>query len=195
MEQKRTNKIMWLIVLLLIVVGITVAFAILSTGLQINGTAKIEPARWEIKFEKLLKASETGDASEATAPTITGDTTIGDFRVILTKPGDSVTYTFDVYNAGSIDAKLDTITKADIPTFTGLASDPTDKTNDEEIVAANFSYTLKYTEDNAPVASNDLLANGERRNMTLTLSYDGNSLPSNDVEISDLGITLLYIQQ
>lgn len=195
MEEKRTKKVTWIIILVLLVLSITVAFALLSTQLQINGIAKVEPARWEIKFENLVKVSETGDAREDVAPVITGDTVIGDFQVVLTKPGDSISYTFDAYNAGSIDAELEILTKATTPTFTGLASDPTDKTNDETKVGTNFSYTLKYTTDGADVTPSDLLAKGEKRNMTLTLSYNGSSLPTDDVEISDLGITLLYIQK
>ena len=61
-----------------------------------------------------------------------------------------------------------------------------------------LTYTLKYTANNRDVAENDILLRGQTRNMTLKLTLDANmpasALPSEEVTIGNLGITLLYSQ-
>jgi hypothetical protein len=190
MERRRKTKIVAIIVLLISIICTTVAFAVMSTTLTINGTGLMDPENWEVKFAN-LSSSITGAASITTAATIQNDTTIGDFVIKLTKPGDSATYTFDVVNDGSIDAKLITLTKG-TPSVTGTAG--ASKTSDETIVSGNLTYSLTYTTGGAAVAQDDTLDAGETKNMTLTLSYNGNTLPVDDVAIGNLGITLVYEQ-
>jgi len=102
MEKERKIKSLSLIALVVAVLGLTVAFASLSQTLTINGTAKVDSAKWDIHFENLSFGTVTGDATIITEPTIKDSsngkksTVIGDYDVTLTSPGDSVTYTFDV---------------------------------------------------------------------------------------------------
>ena len=58
-----------------------------------------------------------------------------------------------------------------------------------------LTYTLTYTDGGQTVSQGDVLNNGETKNMTLKLAYDSDKLPSDDVTISDLGITLNYVQK
>ena len=57
----------------------------------------------------------------------------------------------------------------------------------------NIKYTLKY-KDGTEVKEYDTLNKKERKNMVLTLKYDGNILPNKMVKIKGLDIILIYNQ-
>ena len=196
MEKGRKTKAVAIVALIVAVLGLTVAFAALSTTLTINGTAEVNTATWDIHFENLSSAVTTGDATETTAPTIQvgadskPNTKIGDFKVQLTKPGDSVTYTFDVKNTGTIDATLGTLTIG-----TPVCTSNTSVDEDETIVCDNLTYELTYTDGGTPVAQNDTLNKGETKNLTLKLAFDGDELPTDDVSITGLDVTMIYNQK
>lgn len=192
MEKERKVKVLSVVALIVAVLGLTVAFASLSQTLTINGSATVDTATWDIHFANLSEPTKTGDADVTTAPTIDSKgTTIGDYALKLTKPGDSVTYTFDVENKGTIDAKITNLVKAAKPTCTGTGEAAT---NDAKIICDGLTYTLTYTSDGKAVAQNDTLKKNETKNLTLKLAFESDSLPANDVSISDLGITITYGQ-
>lgn len=106
MERRNGIKALSIVALLIAVAGLTVAFAAMSKTLTINGTASMDTAKWDIHFENLVISEPVGAASIVTAPTLQEEGTyIGDFEVSVTRPGDSIKFTFDVVNAGDIDAK------------------------------------------------------------------------------------------
>ena len=107
MERNRKIKILSLVALIVAVLGLGVAFAALSSQLTINGSAKAQAGSWNIHFAKTLDmpTQTTGDAS-FTEPTLS-DTSILGFKATVTKPGDSVTYYFDIVNSGTVDALVD----------------------------------------------------------------------------------------
>ena len=179
--------------LVLSVVGISIGFASMSQDLTISGSAEVVPATWKIKFANLSSPTIAGDATVDTAPTITGDTHIGNYAITLTKPGDSVTYTFDVVNDGTIDAKLTDLVKA-TPTFT--ASGTNNGANDTTTVQTNLVYTLTYSDDSA-IAVNDELDANDSVTLKLVVGYDTNAaaLPDDSVSISGMDITLTYGQK
>lgn len=191
MTKRRSINILVLGALVLGAVAITVAFAAIQTTLQIQGTATMNTATWDVKFQNLSAPTLTGAASVGTAPTL-ASTLIGTYAVVVTKPGDSITYTFDVTNTGSLDAIIGTYTKAATPTCTGVSA--TEAAADAALVCAGLTYTLKYTSGGANVALNDTLAAGQTKNLTLKLSYDGASLPTDDVNITGLDISMVYVE-
>ena len=188
MEKERKIKVLSIAALLVAVLGLTVAFAALSQTLTINGSATVNTASWDIHFKNLSTPTLTGNAAVTTAPTIdTKGTTIGNYALKLTKPGDSVTYTFDVENKGTINAKISELVKAAKPTCTGTGAAAT---ADAKIICDGLTYTLTYT----AVAKEDTLNANQTKNLTLKLAFESNSLPADDVSISDLGITITYAQ-
>ena len=192
---KNNRKVLYGLValaLLLSVVGISIGFAAMSQELDINGVAEVAPATWKIKFKDLSAPTITGDAVVTTAPTITSDTHIGNYDIQLTKPGDSVVYTFKVANEGTIDAELGTYTKA-APTFTGTGAT---KTTDETTVSSNLVYTLTYA-DGTAIQTNDTLLKNTEKTLKLTVAYDENAttLPTNPVEITGMDVTFIYEQK
>ena len=179
--------------LVLSVVGISIGFAAMSTDLTINGSAEVVPSSWDIKFKDLSSPTITGDAEVTTAPTITSDTHIGNYAVKLTKPGDSVTYTFKVANEGTIDAKLTDFIKA-TPTFTGTGATAS---ADATIVQNNFEYTVTYSDDTAITKNTDELDAESYKTVKLVVGYkaDATELPTNTVTISGLDVTFTYGQK
>ena len=105
MEKTRKVKIISLIVLVIMVLGLTVAFAALSQTLTINGSAAVNAASWDIHFENLTLSEKTGTAEVSGTPQLTG-TVISGINASLNKPGDKIVYEFDLVNNGSIGAKL-----------------------------------------------------------------------------------------
>ena len=198
MEKQRTTKVVALAALFMAIIGMSVAFAAMSTTLQIDGTAAMQTANWDVRFVTgTLNSTTTTYASITTMPTLTTNN-LGTFQAVLTRPGDTVTFTFDVTNAGTINARINEILRNGVvggtPVCTGTATDEATATADAAIVCGNLTYTLTYTDGGAAVSLNDTLTAGQTRNLTLTLSYTGTTLPSDDVQITGLGITVTYVQ-
>lgn len=190
----RGLKVAVVAALVISVIAIGIGFAAFTETLSINGNATVQTSSWKVKFTDLSTGITAGTASITTAPTInTNDTTISTYDVKLAKPGDSVTYTFKVANTGTYDAKLTSVT-IPTPTCTGSGDNAeTDATN----VCKHVTYSLTYS-DGGTIAVNDALAKGTSKEMKLVLSYDTHNvaadLPSGDVTISNLGISLVYSQ-
>lgn len=172
----------------------TIVYAGFTQQLDIQGNATVKKSSWAIKFTNLQPVVKTGTATEVTAPTInTNDTKISDYDVTLTTPGDSVTYDFDVTNEGTFDAKISSITIPK-PTCAGSGVNAeADKTN----VCNNLTYTLTYA-DGTQLAVDDTLTSGETKSLKLTLTYlssiNAEQLPTEDVSISNLAISVIYAQ-
>ena len=170
-----------------------IGFAAFSTSLDINGTGKVKSASWKIKFANLKPAELVGTATEETAPTISGeDTHIGDYKVTLTSPGDSVSYSFDIVNEGTFDAEITSLTVG-TPNCEGTGDNAlTDASN----VCKNLTYTLTYS-DGSNIKNGDSLEAGDSiTGVTLTLTYSAdlaaNELPNNDVDVSGLATSIVY---
>ena len=195
--ERNNNKVIAVVALLLAVVGLSVGFAALSTTLSINGSATVQASTWDVHFldgslTKTMSSTISGTVS-ATTPTLSA-TTIGTFSVTMKAPNDTVNYIFSVTNAGTYNAKISSIT---IPTPTCTSTDSTSKTN----VCNNLSYTLKYYDNDtvgASVAKNDTLNAGATKKMILTLKYSDSvtaaTLPTADVTVNSLGVTINYAQ-
>ena len=182
MEKERRTKALVIVVLLVVIAGLTVAFAALSTTLNINGTAYLDAAKWGIRFENLSSPTKIGSATttgtakieETKAAEITG------INVSLSTPGDKVTYTVDLVNKGTINAKIDNIEK------TVLTS--------EQQRYLTFKVTDK---DGREVSEGDILSAGETRSLTITIEFIKNltkeDLPTNASTIS-LSYKLNFVQ-
>ena len=189
---KNRKLVFGILALLASIVAVSISYAAFTQNLNINGVANVQASNWSVHFANLTNGVRNGTAVEQTAPTIkSGQTSIGDYSVDFYTPGDSITYTFDVVNDGDYDAKISVLTKG-TPICTG--SDSISNTN----VCANLEYTLKYTTSGANVAVNDTLKINETKNMTLVLRYKTtigqNELPTAQVTVGNLGITLQYAQ-
>ena len=178
-------------------IGITVAYATLSQQLKINGTAKVASAKWDVHFANMSTGAKTGYAEIATTGKLTasGTTVSGNFGT-LKAPGDSITYTFDIENAGDINAIIDTVTGGQSFTCTSATKSVADA------VCKDLTYSIKYTDGNATIAKGDKLAKATnsstptKKNVTLTLTYKSTAttVASEDVTVTADPMTITYVQ-
>ena len=156
MEKERTTKALVVVVLLIVIAGLTVAFAALSTTLNINGTAYLDAAKWGIRFENLSSPTRVGKATTTGTAKIeeTKAAEITDMNVSLSIPGDKIVYTVDLVNKGTINAKIDNIEK------TVLTS--------EQQRYLTFKVTDK---DGYEIKQGDILEKGETKKITITIEF------------------------
>ena len=153
----------------------TVAYAALSTVLNVSGTVVKKGNLWNIYFTNPSSASIVGTA---TGGSLNIQASSLNFQVSLYKPGDKVTYTVDIKNGGTIDAVLNSIS------LTGL---DTAKSN-------SLNYTVTYS-NGSTIKEGDTLNAGASRTIKITVEFDSSatSLPESDVNLT-FGVTLIYGQ-
>ena len=213
MERNRKIKTLSLVALIVAVLGLGVAFAALSSQLTINGSAKAQAGSWNIHFTKTLDmpTQTTGDAS-FTEPTLS-DTSILGFKATVTKPGDSVTYYFDIVNSGTVDALVDNYVfesgyqdcaatrVSDHPEckLYDFNSDGVINGSDYSVIKASIKYGLYYTDNNKEIIAGDEIRAGETKHAKLVVEYFSGSiflLPDGlqITSIKNTPITINYVQ-
>ena len=173
-------------------IGLTVAYAQLTQRLNINGTAKSKSNTWDIHFEN-LKSTVTGNAvlsQDNPLTIVSNSTTISGSVGNLSLPGDSIVYTFDIANKGTISAQL----SAD-----PIISTPECSSNDATgatVVCENVIYTLTYA-DGSKIKTGDILEKGEKKAAKLTISLKNSmsAVPSAEVDITNIAAVLNYNQK
>ena len=181
-----------LLALVVSLVAVSLAYAGFSQTLNINGTASIKTVNWDVHLANVANKSLNGTASWGTQPAVANATTIGNYTVNFSSPGDSASFEFDVVDAGNFNAKM-----------TGLTvGTPTCTTTDTNFNCANM-ITYKLTKKGSSTAltapDNSVLnANGGTQTFVLTLTYNTTNnegdLPTADVSISGLGVQFTYTQ-
>ena len=213
----RDNKITIpiIVVLIIAIISIGIAFATFSTTLNIGGHATVDATSWEIVFEgktnpNVMDAPTTvGTAAQVTLPTIKNNATeISTYSVTLKTPGDSITYDFKIHNKGSYDATVSSLVIAGVSNPSSPISGSALVT-DSAVAQANantlsqIEYKFYYTDDNTLVGQNptrDCLAAGETENVSLRIVFSNSSatdtsiLPSTDLVLDNLGVTMVYTQ-
>lgn len=193
-------------VLVVGLIGLTVAYASLSQRLDIKSTATVKSSTWKVKFANLSAESTVGTANVTTQPTLT-DTLVSGLNVELTKPGDAVSYTFDIVNEGTIDAKISTY-KINSKDDGIVCTDATASTSSESAttVCNGLTYTLVYANDTTadatgsvitagtPVAQDQELKAGQSATVKLTVSFDSETVPTSDVTVTGLDAYMIYEQ-
>ena len=102
----KDKKNIFIGVLIFAIVVMSIGYAAFATTLNINGSAKIVGS-WNVEITGITPVV-TGTASEDPASSFTPTTAT--FSAKLLKPGDSITYTVNIENNGTIDARLNSIT-------------------------------------------------------------------------------------
>lgn len=172
-HQKQQKRSLVLIILLLLVVFISVGYATLSSTLSIKGSSTINNPTWSVGIEEgtdigcptlekctinpsnpesLTPDDGTGDNAKGAIIWMDGNTVY--FKHLLTKPGDNFTFTTKFSNTGTIDAKVDTVTKSNL-----------------NATAQRFlTYAVTYANGTA-INSGDLLRSGQSVTFKITVTY------------------------
>ena len=178
---KKTRSILLMIILIL---SLSIGFALLSTTLNINGLAFITPQTWDIHWENVNNEGGVLPVSSATIDV--NDNKKVDFEADFTIPGDYYEFEIDAVNRGTIDGMLKEI-KA---TINGDSIDDLDD---------YLGYTITYKDGTTPHA-NDLLAVGKKTTYKVKLEYKRTitneqleALPNNG-EPFEGSVEIIYIQ-
>ena len=180
-------------VLLVLVVGISVAFAAMQANLSITANSVSQSAlTWNVGFQTgTVQGTEGGSGSTGR---VCGDATVTANSVSvantqLSKPDDSCTYALTIKNTGSVDAKLGNITAVS-PTSTSCTN------SGASMVCGNITYKLTTdSTGNTLLTTNGILAktNGTLP-VYLVVKYTGTELVSSDISQNNGGFTLVYNQ-
>lgn len=181
MKKNKRNRGL-VVLLLLLILGISIGYAAISSNLTINTIANIGKATWDVHFENIVK--NENNVTATVEPTISNQTEIN-YSVNLEKPGDFYEFTVDVVNNGTLNAVIDT---------DGVEN--TTLTTEQDVYA---NYTLTY-DDGTEIAAGDTLAAGETKKIKVRIEYDStitseqiNALTEN---ISlNLTASLTYVQE
>ena len=158
MKQEKFNSLMVAIVAIAAVFGFTsIVWASFSQTLKIeNSSATINASKWDIHFGEISALETTGTASGTRPTADAGSTTLSGFNAVLKTPGDEVSFTVNVENHGSYNAKISSFVLPTIGTMTSAAEDPdvgaADINKIKNYVSVSFTY-----DDGTLLAVNDAL--------------------------------------
>lgn len=176
MKKKKGLSILILIVLLLVV---TIGFSAMSSTLNILGTSTIGVPEWDVHFRNVNVSA--GSVAATAPPSITDDGLTINYTVPLTTPGNYYEFTVQIYNAGTMDAKLNAA-----PTLSGVSAAQDVYTN----------YTLVYNDGSAPAAG-DIIRSGGAKTIKVRVEFDGtvaqNQLPTTSQTLN-LSASMEYVQ-
>lgn len=181
MERDKGFRILAIVALCIAVAGLSIGYAALSQDLTITGIATKAAGDWDVHFANLSSPTIVGTAAVESVANLNFTTLTVDVSVL--KPGDSVSYTFDVVNDGNIDAKLSAV-----PIINGASA----------ALEKNIHVTLTHADGSALVANEDLLfATGSNTtSLKLTITFDAASASVTNEEIDlPISTTLTYIQK
>lgn len=161
MRNKKRQRNLYLY--LLIILGITVGFALLSTTLYINGTAGINKNTWDIHWDD-ESIVETQGSVEAMTPAAVIDTEKKNvsFAVELELPGDFYEFTVDAKNYGSINGAIDSVK---------IKFYKEDGIEEWETLPSYIKYSFTYA-DGSKVEKGDVLEAGKSKKYKFRIEYD-----------------------
>ena len=206
MDKSKIKNIL-LIVLVVGLIGMTVSYAAMSQRLNIKSTAKVKASTWDVHFENLSQGIIVGTGNIIKNPVLS-NTSIKNLDVELQKPGDSVSYTFDIKNAGTIAAKIGEY-KVNTSADGIICTDQSGNTDsaDSTLVCNNLKYTFTYAETTKVEQTNSVISSGttikenqelnpgEKVKVKLTIEYNSDKALSSDVAITGLDAYMIYIQK
>ena len=160
MESNNKVKNVILAVLVVGLVGMTIAYAALTQTLVINNNQVTVSSKWRVRFNESVTSTAYGTASVSTDAAATNDRAlIEGLRATLVKPGDYVTVDFTVQNEGNIAAKgqATTISPVTLTCTPGTNSTITE-TDAQSFCNNNIEATVKHADGTTNWTSADTLA-------------------------------------
>ena len=185
MESKHKNVLIG--DLLAVVFVMAVGYAAFAQQLTINGSAEIT-SRWDVHMlqegAEWAPSSTMGTSPSGTVTVAPGGLT-ATFSAALISPGDTVTYTIPIVNAGTLDARLDTIT---------LSSDTPEMVIDNgRLTATTKDGDIKYTVTSPGTGT--LNANNGQATITIVAEFVDKANQGNlQNATANLTVTMNYVQ-
>ena len=185
-KSKKSRSHNGIIALVILLLGISIGYAALTTTLVINGESTIKKVVWNVHFANTR--TESGSVSidtvngEKAAYIPNADETRVEYKVSLKQPGDFYEFTVDVVNDGTLDAKI-----SSNPTLVG-----TDGYNQY------VEYTTVWDDDRTTSPSaNNVIEAGHSRKARVKIKYKDNirteDLPSED-KVLEFTYSMNFVQ-
>ena len=161
-KYKKKNKIFLLAILVLVV---SIGYALLSTTLNINGIAGINKNAFDIHWDRDSVAVTDGSI-EGNVPTVSGDNdSIVEFTTELELPGDFYEFTVDAINEGTIDG---VVTLSDKTTYKLVNEEYV-----EQALPSYIKYSVTYEDGTTlPKIGDVLVADGGTQKYKVRVEYD-----------------------
>jgi len=183
LKKKRMRAMAFLLLLL----SITVGYALLSQQLDINGTSKIKKTTWSIIWNNINVAdgSVSGDAVIQAAEITNAAKTQVEYSINLSKPREFYEFTIDAKNEGTIDGMVNVV------------SNKTYESNGttEKALPEYLTYSVTYSDGKA-IAKNQLLKAGTTEKYKVRVEFKdvtADQLPSSDETIK-FKFSIEYVQ-
>ena len=180
MKNKKRDKLFILVIILL---GITIGYAALTSTLKINGSTAVTKNTWNIYWDNIANQDGvTPTTSQIVSENANHPNNIVTFSVTFDKPGDYYEFEVDAVNAGTLDAEIIDIEKKYNDTVipeTGTSPLP-----------SYLKYEVKYT-DNTDISVGDRLDKAEDltsnppvytiRTYKIRVEYDKDAVTNSDI--------------
>ncbi len=186
--KKKRRKELYKVLLFILLITITIGYAVLSTNLKINGFSKINSSNWDIHFANVVVNSNSvsiGTGDQAATITANNNTEVT-YTVTLSKPGDFYEFTVDAVNAGSIDGMI-----------SAIVSKLNNTVIDTNHPLPNYlSYSVTYS-DGIELANNQYLKAGDTETYKVHIGFKKDINASDltgQVENKTLSFSVTYVQ-
>ena len=169
-KNKKKGK---LFILILLILGISLGYALLSSTLSIMGTAGINKNTWDIHWNENSIVETPGSVTAKTPAYVSNDEkTIVTFNAELELPGDFYEFTVDAKNYGTIDGQVKKVNLKFL-----------DPKTDEEINPEDLPEYLTYTfthDDDTEIVENETINVGESIKYKLRFEFneDATAIPT-----------------
>lgn len=188
MNQKK-QRTLAIFALAIALVATTVAYAALQTTLKVSGNVTKKGGTWAIKIQNISSVTTTGSGKMTSAPKVSGTTL--SFAAELSKPGDSVSFTFDIANNGTVNAEMTYAGSAEM-TMNGVSRRLVSSSEEMSIKSDDIIYELARknsagTFDTTPSDYYLTLNAKDKITFRLTLKYDPSA---SSVSASDKALTV-----
>lgn len=146
MRKRRGTRKTAILAILVAVIGLSIGFAALNATLKITANTTLKGTNWSIIFQNVGSAEIVGDAREAAPAQIDENKTGLTLNVEFgPAPPETtmISYTFEVNNAGNVDAELFEDPTIDLGTLDGKVTatlfDITDSGNEQVTAGAKLA--------------------------------------------------------
>ena len=179
MKRERRTRVYIIVALAIVVGATTVAYAALQTTLNISGYVNQKGGTWDIHFENVGNITTTGQAELRQSQIQTTGTDLY-FAVDLVENGDSASFTVDVVNSGTRNARLvggKIILTDDLNISTGYELVGEFVSNSDVIITATWQDGTSIIGDST---NGDLLNAGDKKTLKVTIVRTSSDKLDND---------------
>lgn len=181
-EKQKNNKFLVVLVLLLLV-GVSIGYAVISRDYIFSGIINVNSNKWEITIPEDVPI--TVEPTDGPKPNVTVDddgNVVISYGITLENPGDTYSFIVPIENKGSLDAQLSNVKQEKVLTsrqqefleykIEELKSDGTTVALTNQRLAAesgkiNVKVTVTYKEDKDALPTDAETSNGVANNIQL----------------------------